>query len=116
MIKSHLLSAIGTSYAILFVIMIGIEPIICHKTTMNVRVERNQSLASSARSVDQLRLMIIFFDQCMGFEPMSPPDKSSVLDPYTNKDFSRYEELNISAKIQNSKFIQRQSSMNCRSL
>jgi hypothetical protein len=60
MIKSHLLSAIGTPYAILFVIMIGIEPTICHKTTMNVRVERNQSLASSARSVYQLRLMIIF--------------------------------------------------------
>lgn len=89
MIKSHLLSAIGTPYAILFVTMIGIEPTICHKTTMNVRVERNQSLASSARSVHQLRLTIIFFDQCMGFEPMSPTDKISVLDPYTNKDFSK---------------------------
>ena len=44
-----------------------------------------------------MRLTIIFFDQCMGFEPMSPPGKGGVLDPYTNKDFSRYEELNISA-------------------
>ena len=25
----------------------------------------------------------------MGFEPMSPTDKISVLDPYTNKDFSK---------------------------
>ena len=41
MIKSHLLSAIGTPYAILVVIMVGIEPTIYHKTTMNVRVERN---------------------------------------------------------------------------
>ena len=88
MIKSHLLSAIGTSYAILFVTMIGIEPISCHKTTMNVRVERNQSLASSARSVYQLRRMIIF-DQCMRFELMSPTFSVSVLDPYTNKDFSK---------------------------